>query len=96
MTVINESWKIRGYQYRVWISALKLEAKGLRHSGGAIRPRIAERVGLKPSAKRELFIAAIEKMILNETNIQEQFDFDQMVERRGEEIDYHNRANDHD
>lgn len=39
---------------------LKLEAKGLKSSGGALRPRLAAGLGLKPRDSHEKFIAAIE------------------------------------
>jgi len=44
-------------------SALKLEQKGLKHSGGAIRPRIAAELGLKPRDSHDKFIAKLEEMI---------------------------------
>jgi len=43
--------------------ALKLEQKGLKHSGGAIRPRIAAELGLKPRDSYDKFIAKLEEMI---------------------------------
>ena len=48
------------YQLLIWRAGLKLELKGMRHSGGAIRPRIAAALGLKPRQSRETFIEAIE------------------------------------
>ena len=42
---------------------LKLEQKGLKHSGGAIRPRIAAELGLKPRDSHDKFIAKLEEMI---------------------------------
>lgn len=42
---------------------LRLEAKGLRSSGGAIRPRIAAVYGLKPRAPHAAYIAAIEAQL---------------------------------
>lgn len=40
--------------------ALRLEEKGLKHSGGAIRPRIAKEFGLSPREPRERFIEALQ------------------------------------
>lgn len=51
-------------QLYAWTSAkyqLRLEAKGLRSSGGAIRPRIAASLGLKPRAPYADFEAAIDR-----------------------------------
>lgn len=45
-------------KYQLW-----LEAKGLRSSGGAIRPRIAASLGLKPRAGYAAFEAAIERKL---------------------------------
>ena len=39
---------------------LRLESKGLRSSGGALRPRLAAEFGLKPRASYEQYIAAID------------------------------------
>jgi len=46
-----------------WKGALKLERVGMKHSGGAIRPRIAARLGLKPRQDRDVFIARIEELM---------------------------------
>lgn len=46
-----------------WKGALKLEKVGLKSSGGAIRPRIAARLGLKPRQDRDVFIARIESLM---------------------------------
>jgi hypothetical protein len=42
---------------------VKLESKGIRHSSGAIRPRIAAEFGLKPRDSYEKYIAAIQAKI---------------------------------
>ena len=42
---------------------LKLESKGMKSSGGAIRPRIANEFGLKPRDLHIVYIAAIDKRI---------------------------------
>ncbi len=50
-----------------WLSVkaqLKLEGKGLRSSGGPIRPRLAVELGLKPRDSREKYIAAIDAKVL--------------------------------
>jgi hypothetical protein len=43
--------------------SLKLESKGLKSRGGAIRPRIAAEFGLMPRAPYETYIAEIQKRI---------------------------------
>lgn len=42
---------------------LKLESKGLKSSGGAIRPRIAAEFGLSPRASHEKYIEVIQARI---------------------------------
>lgn len=42
---------------------LKLEAKGLKSSGGPLRPRLAASLGLKPRDSHEKFIAAIDAKV---------------------------------
>jgi len=42
---------------------LRLESKGLRSSGGAIRPRIAKEFGLSPRASHDTYIDAINKLL---------------------------------
>lgn len=42
---------------------LKLESKGLKSSGGALRPRLAASLGLKPRDSYETFIARIEEKL---------------------------------
>ena len=42
---------------------LKLESKGLKSSGGAIRPRIAKEFGLSPRAPHSEYIKKIEEML---------------------------------
>jgi hypothetical protein len=42
---------------------LRLEAHGLKSSGGAIRPRIAKEFGLSPRASHDTYIIAINKKI---------------------------------
>lgn len=55
--------EVNYYCLCTWKSALKLEKVGLKSSGGAIRPRIAERLGLKPRADRDVFIARIQELM---------------------------------
>lgn len=40
---------------------LKLESKGLKSRGGAIRPRWAKQLGLKARDSHEVFIAEVQK-----------------------------------
>jgi hypothetical protein len=42
---------------------LKLESKGMKRSGGAIRPRVAAEFGLKPRDSYDKFIAAVQAKI---------------------------------
>lgn len=42
---------------------LTLEEKGIRSSGGALRPRLAKEFGLSPRAPHAKYIEAIEKRI---------------------------------
>lgn len=65
----NATEEVNYFCLASWKGALKLEKVGLKSSGGAIRPRIAERLGLKPRQDRDVFIARIEslmKQILDE------------------------------
>lgn len=43
---------------------LKLEAVGLKSSGGALRPRLAKGLGLRPRDSHEKFIAKIDEKLL--------------------------------
>lgn len=47
------------YQLATLKQALKLESKGLKSRGGALRPAWAAKLGLKPRDSYELFIAKI-------------------------------------
>lgn len=58
-TVINTPDGIAMARLLVVRGMLNLEKKGLRHSSGAIRPRIAKEFGLSPRAKHDAFIEAI-------------------------------------
>lgn len=51
------------YRLATLKSMLKLESKGMRNSGGALRPRLAVEFGLRPRAPYVDFIAAIESRI---------------------------------
>jgi hypothetical protein len=42
---------------------LKLEKLGMKHSRGALRPRIAKELGLSPRASHDTYLAAIEKLL---------------------------------
>lgn len=53
---------IRRYQLRVVISAIKLEAKGIRHRSN-VRVAWAKRFGLSPRARPEIIIARLEEEI---------------------------------
>lgn len=49
------------FQLATLKQALKLESKGLKSRGGAIRPKFAAQLGLKPRDSYEAFIAEVEK-----------------------------------
>ena len=55
--------KAKLYRYRMLQHALRLEVLGMRSSGGAIRPRIAKELGLKPRDPRRLFIDTLDAKI---------------------------------
>ena len=61
MIIVGDA--ISRYRLCVLKQHLKLEQKGLKHSGGAIRPRIAAELGLKPRDSHDKFIAKLEEMI---------------------------------
>lgn len=42
---------------------LKLESKGLKSSGGALRPRLAKEFGLKPRDSHEKYIAHVQALL---------------------------------
>ena len=60
---LTQPWQIEAYCLASLRSQLKLEGFGLRGRGPAIRPRFAEKLGLKPRDSREAFIAEITKRI---------------------------------
>lgn len=61
MTTMSGHKQIDYAQLATVKAALKLEAKGLKHSSGrALRPCWAPRLGLKPRDSYELFIATIQ------------------------------------
>ena len=43
--------------------ALKLESRGLKTRGGAIRPKWAKQLGLRPRDDYEVFIARVQELI---------------------------------
>jgi hypothetical protein len=51
------------FRWKSVISQLKLEKVGLKSSGGALRPRLAAQLGLKPRDSHDKFIQAIETKI---------------------------------
>ena len=49
-----------------WLSVkgqLRLEALGMKSSGGALRPRLATELGLKPRAPHSDFMAEVEERL---------------------------------
>lgn len=59
----NATEEVNYFGLASWKGALKLEKVGLKSSGGAIRPRIAARLGLKPRDKHDVFIARIQELM---------------------------------
>lgn len=59
----NATEEVNYFCLASWKGALKLEKVGMKSSGGAIRPRIAERLGLKPRDKHDVFIARIQELM---------------------------------
>lgn len=54
---------ITAFRFMSLKQMLKLEQKGMRHSGGALRPRLAAEFGLKPRASYDAYIAVCEGRI---------------------------------
>lgn len=59
----NATEEVNYFCLAAWKGAVKLESLGLKHSGGAIRPRIAARLGLKPRASHDVFIERIQSLM---------------------------------
>lgn len=52
------------WQLLQWRAAVRLEAAGMRHSSGkSVRKFAAIQLGLKPTAKADVVIAAIEALL---------------------------------
>lgn len=63
MTTVNTPAGIAHFRLLSIKGCVKLESKGIRHSSGAIRPRIAAEFGLKPRDSYDKFIAVIQERI---------------------------------
>jgi hypothetical protein len=59
MTQVFTGNGITYFQLAAVKAALKLEKAGLKHSGGAIRPKWAKELGLKPRDSHDKLIAAL-------------------------------------
>ncbi len=59
--MVNTPEGIAYFQLASLKGQLKLESKGLKSSGGAIRPRWAKELGLKARDSHDVFIAAVQK-----------------------------------
>lgn len=59
----NATEEVNYFCLASWKGALKLEKHGMKSSGGAIRPRIAARLGLKARDKHEVFIERIQSLM---------------------------------
>lgn len=72
MTTVITGSDIPVAQMMVVRAAIKLEAKGMRHSGGSVRARWAARLGLKPRDSHDKYIAELTRRIdaaLGERNV---------------------------
>lgn len=54
---------IEAYRWATIRGALRLEQRGLKTRGGALRPRLAKQLGLTPRAPYEAFLAAVQVKI---------------------------------
>lgn len=61
--MVIEGDAIRTYQLIVVRAALRMEKAGMKHSRGAIRPKWAKALGLKPRASHDAFISKLTEMI---------------------------------
>lgn len=61
--ILSNPDQIRNYQLRVVRSAIKLEEKGLKHSGGSVRARWATELGLKPRDSHAKFVNKLTELI---------------------------------
>lgn len=55
--------QIEAYRWATIRGALRLEQRGLKSRGGALRPRLAKQLGLTPRAPYEAFLAAVQVKI---------------------------------
>jgi hypothetical protein len=55
--------QIAAYRLLSLRGMLRLEKVGLKSRGGAVRPRIADELGLKPRDSYELYISTIENKL---------------------------------
>lgn len=62
-TAISNPAEISAYRLLTLKAMLRLESKGMRTRGGAVRPRIAAAMGLKARDSYETYISAIEKKV---------------------------------
>jgi hypothetical protein len=63
MCVINTPKGIAVFRLASVRAQLRLEKAGMKSSGGALRPRLAEEFGLSPRASHDEYISVATKMI---------------------------------
>lgn len=56
MTILDTPDKIEAFRLASVRAQLRLESKGLKSSGGALRPRLAKQLGLNQRDSHERFI----------------------------------------
>lgn len=63
MTSLTTPKAIAAYRLASLRAMLRMEKIGLKTRGGALRPRIAEELGLRPRDSYDLYIATITEML---------------------------------
>jgi hypothetical protein len=103
MATLTNSNQMEAYRLSVIKTRLRFEAVGMKGRGGAMRPRMAAEFGLSPRDSFERFIAVAEErrvaLVAEITRTSDELSEvarDLWAERRAEEQDYYDRANDHD
>lgn len=61
--MLNTPTQINGFRFISLKGQLKLEALGMKSSGGPLRPRLAQEFGLKPRSPHKDYIAYCEAKI---------------------------------
>jgi hypothetical protein len=61
MTTLSTPEGISRFRLASIRGQLKLERLGMKSSGGALRPRLAKELGLKPRDSHDVFIAEVQR-----------------------------------